>query len=243
MRILTRTLATLAAAAAAGLPAAAQAEIGLGADVVSRYVWRGADFGNSVSVQPGIAWSAESFEIGAWSSWAISDGAANENDLYASYSTGPVSVTVTDYYFPVAAEEDLEELMEAAMEAAMEDHHEENGDDSAPPGFFDYSDEDGAHILEASVGVDLGMASVLAAFNFYGDADDSFWVEASVPLEALSGDAEVGLTVGGGNGFYTSDGDPALVSVSLDVGMGDYFGSYILNPDAEISFLVFGRSF
>ena len=233
MRILTRTLATLAAAAAAGLPAAAQAEIGLGADVVSRYVWRGADFGNAVSVQPGIAWSAESFEIGAWSSWAISDGAANENDLYASYSTGPVSVTVTDYYFPVAAEEDLEELMEAAMEAAMGDH-EENGDDS---------DEDGAHILEASVGVDLGMASVLAAFNFYGDADDSFWVEASVPLEALSGDAEVGLTVGGGNGVYTSDGDPALVSVSLDVGMGDYFGSYILNPDAEIAFLVFGRSF
>ena len=242
MRILTRTLAILAAVGAAGLPAPARAEIGLGADVVSRYVWRGADFGNAVSVQPGISWSAEAVEIGAWSSWAISDGAANENDLYVSYSSGPVSVTVTDYYFPVGAVAELEEALMEAMEDAMEGH-DDDPDDSEPPGFFDYSDEDGAHILEASVGVDLGMASVLAAFNFFGDDDDSFWVEASVPLEALSGDAEVGLTVGGGNGAYTSDGDPALVSVSLDVSMGDYFGSYILNPDAEIAFLVFGRSF
>jgi hypothetical protein len=215
IRTLTRTLAALAALAAAGLAGPAQAEIGLGADVVSRYVWRGADFGNAVSVQPGIAFSGEALEIGAWSSWAIHGGGANENDLYVSYSAGPLSVTVTDYYFPV----------------------------SAPADFFNYSDEDGIHILEASAAADLGMASVMAAFNFLGDADDSFWVEASIPLAALSGDVEVGLTVGAGNGVYTTDGDPGLVSVSLDVSDGDYFGSYILNPEAEISFLVFGRSF
>ena len=215
IRTLTRTLAALAAIAAAGLPAAVQAEIGLGADVVSRYVWRGTDFGNAVSVQPGIAFSREAVEIGAWSSWAISGGGANENDLYVSYAAGPVAITVTDYYFPV----------------------------SAPADFFNYSDEDGIHILEASVGADLGMVGVMAALNFLGDSDDSFWVEASVPLAALSGDADVGLTVGAGNGVYTADGDPALVSVSLDVAMGDYFGSYILNPDQEITFLVFGRSF
>ena len=87
------------------------------------------------------------------------------------------------------------------------------------------------------------MASVMAAFNFLGDSDNSFWVEASIPLAALSGDVEVGLTLGAGNGVYTTDGDPGLVSVSLDVSDGDYFGSYILNPEAEISFLVFGRSF
>ena len=215
IRTLTRTLAALAAIAAAGLPAAAQAEIGIGADVVSRYVWRGTDFGNAVSVQPGIAFSREALEIGAWSSWAISGGGANENDIYVSYAAGPVSITVTDYYFPA----------------------------SAPGDFFNYSDEDGIHILEASAGVDLGMASVMAAFNFLGDADDSFWVEASLPLAALSGDVEVGLTVGAGNGVYTADGDPGVASVSLDVSDGDYFASYILNPDAEISFLVFGRSF
>ena len=215
IRTLTRTLAALAAIAAAGLAGPAEAEVGLGADVVSRYVWRGADFGDAVSAQPAIAYSGEAFEIGAWSSWAIHGGGANENDLYVSYMAGPVSITVTDYYFPVAA----------------------------PADFFNYSDEDGVHILEASAGVYLGMASVMAAFNFLGDAEDSFWVEASIPLAALSGDVEVGLTVGAGNGVYTTDGDPGLVSVSLDVSDGDYFGSYILNPEAEISFLVFGRSF
>ncbi len=215
IRTLTRTLAALAALAAAGLAAPAQAEIGIGADVVSRYVWRGADVGDAVSVQPAIAYSGEAFEIGAWSSWAIRGGGANENDLYVSYAAGPVSITVTDYYFPVAA----------------------------PADFFNYSDEDGIHILEASAAADLGMASVMAAFNFLGDSDNSFWVEASIPLAALSGDVEVGLTVGAGNGVYTTEGDPGLVSVSLDVSDGDYFGSYILNPEAEISFLVFGRSF
>ena len=219
MRTLTRTLAATAAIAAAGWPAAAPAEIGIGADVVSRYVWRGTDFGNAVSVQPGIAFSREAVEIGAWSSWAISGGGANENDLYVSYSVGQLSVTVTDYYFPV----------------------------KAPGDFFNYSDEDGIHILEASAGVDLGMASVMAAFNFLGDDDNSFWVEASLPLAALSGDVEVGLTVGAGNGVYTNDGaaegDPMVASVSLDVSDGDYFASYILNPDSETTFLVFGRSF
>ena len=234
MRTLIRTLAATAAIAAAGWPAAAPAEIGIGADVVSRYVWRGTDFGNAVSVQPGIAFSKEAVEIGAWSSWAISGGGANENDLYVSYAVGQVSVTVTDYYFPVGA----------PPESEGEGEHDHPTEE--PPGFFDYSD-DGAHILEASAAVDLGMASVMAAFNFRGDPDNSFWVEASIPLAALSGDVEVGLTVGAGNGVYTNDGaaegDPMVASVSLDVSDGDYFASYILNPDSETSFLVFGRSF
>ena len=35
----------------------ATAEISIGADVVSRYVWRGTDWGDGASVQPGIAYS------------------------------------------------------------------------------------------------------------------------------------------------------------------------------------------
>ena len=53
------------------------------------------------------------------------------------------------------------------------------------------------------------MASVMGAFNFSGDSEDSFWVQASLPLEALSSDdVEVDLTVGVGNGVYTTDTDP-----------------------------------
>lgn len=207
-------LAVAALTMAVSVPASA--EIGLGTDVVSRYVWRGADLGNAASVQPWISYSTDVFEVGAWSSWAIDDGTANENDLYVSFNAGPVGITVTDYYLPTAS----------------------------PGDFFNYSDDDGIHILEVSAGIDLGVASVMGAFNFLGDADDSFWVEASMPLAALSSDdVEVGLTVGAGNGFYTTDTDPMIASVSLDVSKGDWFGSYILNPEAEITFLVIGKSF
>jgi hypothetical protein len=96
---------------------------------------------------------------------------------------------------------------------------------------------------------------VLAAINVLGDKEfddegvfvdmrNSFWVQASLPLEALSSDdVEVGLTVGAGNGVYTTDTDPNLAQVSLDVSSGDYFAQFILNPEAEITFLVFGASF
>ena len=81
----------------------ADAGVSFGADVVNRYVWRGTDFGNAVSVQPGMSISHGNIEVGAWSSWAISGseiigGNFNENDLYASFSAGPIGITLTDYY-------------------------------------------------------------------------------------------------------------------------------------------------
>lgn len=216
MHLITRSILAVAAVATVAATAPAEAEIGIGADVVSRYVWRGADIGNAVSVQPGLAYSTDVLEVGAWSSWAITGSGANENDLYATVNLGPASITITDYFLPT----------------------------SAPADFFSFSDSDGVHILEATVSADLGMASVLAAVNFSGDSEDSFWLEACVPLAALStDDVEVGVTLGAGNGVYTTDTDPTLVSISLDVASGDYFAQYILNPDAEITFLVFGTSF
>jgi hypothetical protein len=216
MRFLTRSILTLAGLITFAASVPATAEVGIGADVVSRYIFRGTDFGNAVTVQPGLAYSTDAFEIGAWSSWAIDGGGANENDIYASFSAGPVGITITDYFFPAAA----------------------------PADFFSFSDGDAVHILEAAASAELGIASVLGAFNFSGDPENSFWVQASLPLEALSSDdVEVVLTVGAGNGVYTTDTDPNLVQVSLDVSSGDYFSQFILNPEAEITFLVFGASF
>ena len=76
------------------------AEVTIGADVVSRYVWRGTDYGNAVAVQPGIETAVGPIAVGAWGSWSISPGPAdasgNECDLYASTAVGPVGLTVTD---------------------------------------------------------------------------------------------------------------------------------------------------
>ncbi len=198
-------------------PVPTDAGVGFGADVVNRYVWRGTDFGNAVSVQPGMSISHGNIEVGAWSSWAISGGGANENDLYASFSSGPIGITLTDYYFPGLTEDDM---------------------------FFSYSDEDAVHILEvsASLAPDGVPLSALVAYNFSGDADNSFWAEATYDLGEME-ETAVSVSVGLGNGVYTTDTDPALVSVGLNFGKGDYFASYILNPNRESTFLVFGRSF
>ena len=195
----------------------ADAGVGFGADVVNRYVWRGTDFGNAVSVQPGMSISHGNIEVGAWSSWAISGGGANENDLYASFSSGPIGITLTDYYFPGLTEDDM---------------------------FFSYSNDDAIHVLEvsASLAPDGVPLSALVAYNFSGDADNSFWAEATYDLGELE-ETAVSVTAGLGNGVYTTDGDPDLVSVGLNMSKGDYFASYILNPNKESTFLVFGRSF
>ena len=204
------------------------AGVGFGADVVNRYVWRGTDFGNAVSVQPGMSISHGNVEVGAWSSWAISGGGANENDLYASFSSGPIGITLTDYYFPGLTEDD----MFFSYNNYSAEELEEDEEKSNP------------HILEisASLAPDDVPLSALVAYNFFGDADDSFWAEATYDLGEME-ETAVSVTVGFGNGFYTTDTDPALVSVGLNLGKGDYFASYILNPDKESSFLVFGRSF
>ena len=207
--------ASLFALTYAAVPAAAG--VGFGADVVNRYVWRGTDFGNAVSIQPGMSISFGNMEVGAWSSWAITGGNANENDLYASFSSGPIGITLTDYYFPGLTEDD---------------------------DFFSYSNDDAVHILEvsASLAPDGLPLSALVAYNFSGDADNSFWAEATYDLGEID-ETAVSVTAGLGNGVYTTDADPALVSVGLNTSKGDYFASYLLNPDKESTFLVFGRSF
>ncbi len=206
----------------------ADAGVGFGADVVNRYVWRGTDFGNAVSIQPGLSISHGNIEVGAWSSWAVTDGGANENDLYVSFSSGPVGITLTDYYFPGLTDDDSF----FSYNNYSKEELERDAEKSNP------------HILEisASLALDGMPLSALAAFNFSGDPDDSFWVEATYDLGEME-ETAVSVTAGFGNGVYTTDTDPALVSVGLNMSKGDYFASYILNPDKESSFLVFGRSF
>ena len=204
-------------------------EIDLGADFVSRYVWRGADVGDAASIQPYIEFSAGGFTLGTWASYSISPASAgfNEHDLYVSYSYGPVSVGVTDYYFPNAA---------------------------APANeFFNYdNDGEGAHIIEPHISITGGEAFPLtfyAAITAYNDPDNSIYLEASIPFSVKQ--TTLRFTVGGtpAEGLYASDA--AITNINLaatrTLKITDHFslplfGSYILNPYAEQSYLVFGLS-
>jgi len=74
-------------------------KLNVAADIVSRYVWRGLDYGASPNIQPTLSLTAGNFEVGSWG--AISTLATySEIDLYAKYSFSNFSIGVTDYFFP-----------------------------------------------------------------------------------------------------------------------------------------------
>jgi hypothetical protein len=76
-------------------------KLNLGSDLMSRYIWRGTDYGNSPSIQPTLSLSVKNFKIGCWSSIAT-NSFYKEIDLYAKYTLKNVSITFTDYYIPLS---------------------------------------------------------------------------------------------------------------------------------------------
>ncbi len=227
-------------------PSAAAQEVSVGADLVSRYVWRGFDFGQSASVQPTIEFSSGDFAIGTWGSFALTDAGANELDLYASYAFGPLTVGVADYYFPTASP------------LFGEDAGDEGSD------FFNYRDGgDGSHYLEPYVayqGDETFPLSILIATVVYNDPTFSTYVEAGYGFTLA--DTDVGFTVGSvlaldsgdagaGAGFYGTTRDATVTNLALsasrEIPITDQFslpifGQLILNPETDRAFLVFGVS-
>ena len=218
----------------------------IGADVVSRYVWRGTDFGESMSVQPALTLGFGRLEVGAWGSYSISaSGAgANENDIWATYTVATsngasFSFGFTDYYFP-------------------------------GPGADGFFVTDG-HILELSAsftGPESFPISLYAGRMSRNDPDNSLYLEASVPVSSFE-DVDLSLTAGmvaGESEFYGTEGTAFVnlgVSASRDLVITDSFAvpvsvSYIVNAnrldddhmdhdhdhgaDPDRAFLVFGFS-
>jgi uncharacterized protein (TIGR02001 family) len=224
------TAALISSAVLAGPVSAQSASIG--ADIVSRYVWRGLDFGESMSVQPGLTFSlGGGLEFGAWGSYSISaSGAgANENDLWVTYSYEASSgasfaVGMTDYYFP-------------------------------GPRALGFRDGD-AHTQEVSVAVSGTEAFPVSLYaGMVLDDDKPVYFEASVPFAV--GDAEVGLHAGavsGESAFYATEGFALVnlgITASTELAITDSFAppvsvSYIVNPSDSDSgnraFLVFALS-
>jgi hypothetical protein len=156
----------------------------------------------------------------------------NEHDLWVGYSVeipdaGSFSVGVTDYYFP------------------------------SPDGlgFFEFDgDGEGAHWIEPYISYSASGSlpvTVYAGMFVHNDPDNSLYVEVSLPAKVDG--VELGLTAGavaGENALYGTD-NAALVNlgftVSKSVPVTDRFSlpisvAYILNPDSERSYLVFGLS-
>ena len=189
-----------------------------GADLVSSYVWRGTQYGSGAHVQPYMDLGSGNLTGGVWGSFPTSaKGGGNELDLWVSYDFGPLALTVTNYTFPG-----------------------EGGVYADGEGLFngDYTE------LAAStsiMGVDLSAG--------YFTEVEALYVELGFSTGAV--DIAFGYGDDQADGFYAGGGS-GLVNMSFsgskDIQISDnyalpVFGSFIINPEAETAFLVFGISF
>lgn len=213
-------------------------------DLMSRYVWRGTDFGQSPSIQPGLSYSLKGFVFGGWGAFTTNNPGIQEADLYLSYNIKDVvTLSLTDYFFP--------------NELASNQR------------YFYYGDST-EHVFEASFTLnqtDKIPFSILLAMNFYGgdayriNSDGSqgsiqysSYAELSYAYKNLN--AFVGFNITkpnttiGESGYYGSK--PGFVNVGLtvnkDIKISDKYSlplnvSIITNPQAEKIFLVAGFSF
>lgn len=208
-------------------------QFNIGADIMSRYVWRGADFGDSPSIQPTVSFSTGIFEIGAWAAYPTSFEAADvsENDLYANLTFetnngSSLGIGITDYYFP-------------------------NGGH----GFFNYENNgNGAHFLEPNIsysGPPTFPISFFGGIFVHNEPDNSIYLELSYPILL----DEINISIFGGgtpqeSGFYGTNKAGIIntgLSVSREIKITETFsipliGAYTIDAYHETAYLVFGFS-
>lgn len=206
-----------------------QAQVNLGVDVMSRYVWRGTDFGNSPSIQSEVSYTTGGFEIGFWGAYATTgDPEGTEVDLFASYTfettSGDFSLVVTDYTFPV--------------------HH--TGLMGSETWF-----DGGAHFIELGVGYEGTEAfpiSFFAGMFVTNDDDNSIYMELGYDADPLGfflgftpAESEAYGTTGAGiiNLGISASRELAITN-SFSLGLST---SVILNPYSEDLHMLFGISF
>lgn len=202
----------------------AYSQVGLSAEVMNRYVWRGADFGNSPSIQPDINYTAGNFEIGTWAAFATNGNpAGTEVDFYTSYTVetggGDVQLLLTNYTFP-----------------------------QDPAGnYFKKT----SHFLEAGIGY---SGTVSFPVNFFTGIfltnDDDYSVYTQIGYEVNDVELFVGFTPAE-SALYGTTAAGIIntgIAVSRDLPVTDLFllnltGSVIANPYSDDLYFLFGFGF
>ena len=121
-------------------------KINVSVDFVSRYIWRGLDYGKAPSIQPTLSFTKGGFEIGAWSA-VNTTGSYHELDPYAKYTLKNFTLTFTDYFI----------------------HNEMNPNGTK---YFDYGSTTTNHTFEGSLQYkepDKFPISLLVGTYFYGN--------------------------------------------------------------------------
>ncbi len=204
-------------------------EFDLGADMVTRYVWRGSDYSNSPNIQPFANYSIGGFKAEVWTSFSITENYQEVDWVFSYEIQETFKVMLTDYFFP-------------------------NGTNFNNQ-YFDFSEENTEHIFEATLefgGTPKFPVSASVNYNFYGaDPDKSWYFELGYSGILKEFDYEIFVGAAPGKGIYLPDGadEFSIVNVGFsltkEIKMSEHFslpvfGSLVLNPQAENIFFVFG---
>ncbi|MEW6652426.1 MAG: hypothetical protein AB1394_03050 [Bacteroidota bacterium] len=212
------------------------AQLKVGADFYSRYLWRGLDFGDAPAFQPSLSYASGGFTIGAWGSYSFPTGSASyaENDLYASYSfatktSGSFTAILTDYYIPSYG---------------------------IPFGYFKpKSPYSAAHTIEGGLtysGPESLPISLALYVNLSNDPENSTYLQAGYSFAV--GESIVSFAAGfvpTESKYYLIDKANVInlaINGSKTIKLSDKFSvpinvSYISNPSQDKTYLVFGASF
>jgi hypothetical protein len=218
-------------------------KLNVSGDLVSRYIWRGTDYGHSPAVQPTLSLSVGNFEVGGWGSVSMIN-LYTEIDLYAKYTVKWFTFQFTDYYIPYLG----------------------NGNDAAPDiRYFNYQNTTTAHTLEGLIQFKAGEKFPLYVFAgtyFYGNdkrwgydaAKDttgetyfSTYIEAGYPFSIHGYGLDVFIGGTPFAGAYGNAGGIVNLGVtgSRRIRITPTFdlpvrASLIFNPQASAAYFVFG---
>lgn len=236
-------------------------KVNIGAELNSRYIWRGIQLADGPCIQPFIEYQCNNFKIGSWASYSLISTKGTEFDIYISYSllNEMFSIAVWDYFFP-----------------------NENGVEK----FFDYDKNSTKHIIEPTItynGTEKFPLYVSASCNVFGadakkvnndiNSSDfnkevgnqySFYFEAGYNFNCMNTKSKIfiggtpnnpknsDLNTGfiGENGYYAKKSGliNCGISSSKEIKINDNYSipfkvSVLTNPIEEKVFFVMGLSF
>jgi hypothetical protein len=232
------------------------AQFNLGADLVSRYIWRGKDYGNSPAIQPNVAFSVAGFKIGAWGSFGfvpysqkindsttIDMGNYAEFDPFVSFTFKGFTLSFTDYFVP-------------------------NGLTPNKSNYFNYKNSTTGHTFEVALawaGPEKFPLQLYVGTLVYGadkgkdaegnpglgtDNNYSTYIEAAYPftvkgigVKPFVGGIPFGSSWYGPTGGIVNTGITVSKTIQITKEFGlPAFTSVIANPQTQSIFFVFGIS-
>lgn len=243
----------------------------IGTDVVSRYIWRGLKAGgSSPAIQPTIEYAfgneKNAFAIGAWGSYSVSGTqTTQEIDLYLSYTFNEiVSLIVTDYYLPDETNnrngffnmntdwKKIDAGTKAQTGHVLEAALQFNGTEKLPLSVLFGVNIWGADARKFAEDANGGMTAedkiVMSKYLEIGYATTI----RNADLEIFAGMALDNPKTDKGEpaGYYRQESAGIInlgFTISKEIAITDrfslpVFGSFILNPEAENAYMVFGIS-